>query len=219
MPKHIFIVDDHPIMRKGYQALLNREPDLQVCGEAGTAEEALDRIPRVTPQPDLVVVDLSMEGMSGIELIKRLQSFRPDLPVLVVSMHDEMLYAERAVRAGARGYIMKKEVDTTVIQAIRKILGGGFYLSERMNNHLMLQYQGGGMQHRKSPIERLSDRELEVFELLGRGFSTQEIAEALHISPKTVETHRGRIKSKLAVHSSTELLQRAVQWAQGVGLQ
>lgn len=219
MTNAIFIVDDHPIMRKGYQALLNREQDLEVCGEAGSAQEALDQIEGAEVEPDLVVVDISMEGMNGIELIKRIQAHRPNLPILVVSMHDEMLYAERALRAGARGYIMKKEVDTTVIAAIRKLLSGGFHLSERMNNHLMLQYQGGGTQHRKSPIERLSDRELEVFELLGRGYSTQEIADALHISPKTVETHRGRIKNKLSVNTSTELLQRAVQWAQGVGLQ
>jgi DNA-binding NarL/FixJ family response regulator len=217
MLARIFVVDDHPIMRRGYGALLSREHDMEVCGEAGSAEEAIEHLPEL--KPDIAIVDISMEGMNGIELIKRLTSLVPDMPILVVSMHDEMLYAERALRAGARGYIMKKEVDATVVKAIRRILHGGFYLSDRMSNQMMMQYQGGAQEASKSPIERLSDRELEVFELLGRGLSTRDIAEALHISPKTVETHRGRIKNKLALNNSTELLQRAVQWTQEVGLQ
>lgn len=212
----IFIVDDHPIMRRGYKALLNREPDLMVCGEADNAEETLDTI--FGADPDLAIIDISMAGMSGLELIKRLQVLRPDLLQLVVSMHDESLYAERVLRAGARGYIMKSEVDTIVVNAIRRILEGGFYLSERMSTKILLQYTGQIIDNEHTPIDRLSDRELEVFELVGRGFSTREIAETLNISTKTIETHRGRIKSKLAIETSAELLQRAVQWVQDEGL-
>ena len=210
----IFVVDDHPVMRLGYAALINREPDLVVCGEAGTAEEALEKI----TAPDLIIVDISMEGMGGLELIRHLRAYQPALPVLVVSMHDELLYGERALRAGARGYIMKSEVDTTIVEAIRHILSGGFYVSNRMSAKILLQYSDRRLDAEQSSIERLSDRELDVFKLMGQGLSTREIAEALHISPKTVESHRRRMKIKLAIDSTAMLLQRAVQWAQQEGL-
>ena len=207
----IFVVDDHPVVRWGYISLINLEPDLEVCGEADTAFEALDKIPEA--RPDLAIVDISLEGMNGIELTKQLQVLHPDLPVLIVSMHDEVLYGDRALRAGARGYIMKREVRTKIVEAIRRLLSGGSYLSDQMSTRLLDQYQSGRFDER-SPIERLSDRELEVFELYGRGYSTREIAEALFISRKTVESHRNRIKDKLGLESTSQFLQHAVQWTQ-----
>lgn len=205
----IFVVDDHPLMRRGYASLINQEPDLKLCGEAGSADEALEKVQE--SRPDLVIADISMEGMNGIELIKHLHARKPDLPVLVVSMHDELLYAERALSAGARGYVMKNEVDTSVIGAINKILQGGLYVSERMQSRILAQYATGRHVER-APLEQLADRELEIFELIGRGMSTRQIAETLHISPKTVESHRGRIKAKLGIESTGELRQRAVLW-------
>lgn len=216
MKRKIFVVDDHSVMRWGYIALINQEPDLEVCGEAGTALEALDQIPEL--EPDLVIVDISLEGMNGIELTKHLQTQEPELPVLVVSMHDESLYGERALRAGARGYIMKKEARTKIVEAIRRVLNGVFYMSDAMSTKILLQYQGHKFEEEASSVDWLSDRELEVFELFGRGYSAREIAEALLISPKTVESHRNRIKEKLAVSSTTELLQHAVQWVQNQGI-
>ncbi len=207
----IFVVDDHPVVRWGYISLINLEPDLEVCGEADTAFEALEKIPAISP--DLAIVDISLEGMNGIELTKQLQVLHPDLPVLIVSMHDEVLYGDRALRAGARGYIMKREVRTKIVEAIRRLLSGGSYLSDQMSTRLLDQYQSGRFDER-SPIERLSDRELEVFELYGRGYSTREIAEALFISRKTVESHRNRIKDKLGLESTSQFLQHAVQWVQ-----
>lgn len=212
MKSKIFVVDDHAVMRWGYIALINQELDLEVCGEAGSALEALEKIPEA--DPDLAIVDISLEGMNGIELTKRLQAQEPELPILIISMHDESLYGERALRAGAKGYIMKKEVRSTVVEAIRRVLSGGFYLTEQMSTKILLQYRGHHVDETRPSIERLSDRELEVFELFGRGLATREIAEALLISPKTVESHRSRIKNKLAVESTSELLQRAVQWVQ-----
>ena len=211
MKRTVFVVDDHPVIRWGYISLINQEPDLEVCGEADTAFEALDKIPEASP--DLAIVDISLAGMNGIELTKQLQVLHPDLPVLIVSMHDEVLYGDRALRAGARGYIMKREVRTKIVEAIRRLLRGGTYLSDQMSTRLLNQYQGGRFDER-SPIERLSDRELEVFELYGRGYSTREIAEALFISRKTVESHRNRIKDKLGLESTSQFLQRAVQWVQ-----
>lgn len=211
MKRTVFVVDDHPVIRWGYISLINQEPDLEVCGEADTAFEALDKIPEASP--DLAIVDISLAGMNGIELTKQLRVLHPDLPVLIVSMHDEVLYGDRALRAGARGYIMKREVRTKIVEAIRRLLSGGTYLSDQMSTRLLNQYQGGRFDER-SPIERLSDRELEVFELYGRGYSTREIAEALFISRKTVESHRNRIKDKLGLESTSQFLQRAVQWVQ-----
>lgn len=216
MKHKIFVVDDHPVMRKGYRFLIEQEPDLMVCGEAGTALDALDAIEEV--HPDLVLVDISLGGMSGLELVKSLHTRDADLAMLVISMHDESLYAQRALLAGARGYIMKNEADTAVIEGIRQVLRGGFYLSEAISTRILLQYQQRGTlpaQHNDDPLERLSDRELDVFELMGQGNTTKQIAEALLISPKTVESHRGRIKSKLAIASTSQLVQRATLWVDG----
>ena len=201
-------------MRRGYRTLINGEMDMEVCGEAETAIEALDRIPAL--HPDLVIADISLEGMNGIEFIKRLQTEQPGIEVLVVSMHEESLYAERALQAGAAGYLMKKEADSRVIHAIRRVLDGRYYVSEGMQDKIMLQF-AGRMPPREAAeaqvsLAQLSDRELEVFELHGRGLSTREMAETMDISPKTVATHRGRIKTKLAIDTTPQLVRRAVLW-------
>ena len=202
-------------MRRGYSYLVDAEIDLEICGETGAALEALEQIPDV--DPDLVIVDLTLEGMGGIELIKRLQSTDPDLPILVVSMHDESLYADRALRAGARGYIMKSEVESTVVEAIREILDGGIYVSEEFSTQVLMQYAGASGSKDESPLEQLSDRELEVFEYMGRGFETREIAEKLVLSPKTIDSYRARIKEKLSIESNAELTRRAVLWVESQG--
>ena len=204
-------------MRRGYRALINGEMDMEVCGEAETAIEALEKIQQAAP--DLVIADISLEGMNGIEFIKRLQTERSGLEVLVVSMHEESLYATRALQAGAAGYLMKKEAESQVIPAIRQVLGGRYYVSDRMQDTIMLQFAGRmppkKVAGQQNPFENLSDRELEVFELHGRGLSTREMAEAMHISPKTIATHRGRIKTKLGIESTHELMRRAVLWIEG----
>ncbi len=214
MTKRIYIVDDHPVVRKGLAFLLSDEPDLKMCGEASTAQEALEEIPE--KEPDLVVVDLSLDGMGGLELIKRITTRWPDVHTLVVSAHDESLYAERALIAGAKGYLEKSEVDLKIIEAIRRIFRGGFFVSEEINSRIMQQYRRDHVTPEKgqSVVDRLTDRELEVFELLGRGMSTADIGEALNVSPKTVESHRGRIKNKLNVDTTTKLLQRATLWVE-----
>lgn len=214
MKSRIFILEDHPVMRRGYRALINGEMDLEVIGEAETAAEALEKIERVPP--DLVIADISLDGMNGIEFIKRLHTQYPDMEVLVVSMHDESLYAERALHAGAAGYLMKKEAESRVIPAIRRVLNGRYAVSDRIEDQIMVQFAGRiplkEAAENPESLSRLSDRELEVFELHGRGLSTREMAETLDISPKTIATHRGRIKSKLAVDSTPELVRRAVLW-------
>jgi DNA-binding NarL/FixJ family response regulator len=214
MKYKIFIVEDHPVMRRGYKALINGEMDLEVCGEAATAAEALQRIPN--DAPDLVIADITLGGMNGIEFIKRLQTEQPGLEVLVVSMHEEMLYAERALQAGAVGYLMKKEADSSVITAIRQVLGGRYYVSDHMQDKIMRQFSGWRPPKesagQRSSIAHLTDRELEVFELHGQGLTTREMAVAINISPKTVATHRGRIKTKLSIESTPELVRRAVLW-------
>lgn len=210
----IFIVDDHPVMRRGYASIIEEEMDLEVCGEAGDALEALDKI-RET-DPDLVIADLTLAGsMSGLELIKMLKAERPQLPILVVSMHDESLYAERVLRAGAKGYVMKDVVDAVIVKAIRRVLRGGLYVSEEISEKILLQYAGGHFDAEHSPLEGLSDRELEVFEHIGRGLSTHQIADTMLISPKTVDSYRARLKEKLGIESHIELLRRATQWVEG----
>lgn len=212
MKKKIFIVDDHPLVRRGYVYMIGHEPDLELCGEASTAQEALARIPEALP--DLVITDLSLDGMGGIELIKTLQDLWPDLPVLVISMHDENMYAGRALRAGARGYVMKRGEESSVVDAIRRVLGGGFALSEHMTKKILLQYQGNSMPQTPSIVDKLTDRELTVFQLYGQGLSTREIGKVLNISPKTVTTYRNRIREKLAIDTHADLLKRSVQWVQ-----
>lgn len=213
--KRIMIIDDHPVMRMGYRFLLESEPDLTICCEAGSALEAMAVVRK--ERPDLMIVDISLGGMNGIVLIKNLLAEMSDLLALVVSTHDETIYSERAIQAGARGYVMKREVDRTIVEAVHRVLRGGFYLSDSMSARILRQFQTmrrGSTDRPSSEIEQLSDRELEVFELIGEGMSIQEIAGALLISPKTVESHRGRIKQKLSIETSTALLQRATLWVE-----
>jgi DNA-binding NarL/FixJ family response regulator len=211
MTYDIIIVDDHPLMRKGLALALDEEIDLNVTGQMSSAEEALEDIDRL--KPDLAVIDISLPGMSGMELVKHLQARAPEIKTLVVSRHDEQLYAERAIRAGARGYIMKLEAGDVIVKAVRQVLSGGIYVSDEINERLLMSMAMGGRERiAQSPLEILSDRELEVFELTGRGLGTRDIAERLHLSVKTVESYRARIKNKLNLDSATELMQHAVQW-------
>jgi len=210
--KNIVIIDDHPILREGLRQLLNEEPDLYVCGEAENAHKAMEVIDRY--KPDIAIVDVSLEGGSGIALIKRIRATYPGLSTLVLSMHDELLYAERALRAGANGYIMKQEKAEKVVQAINRILGGDIYLSEKMASTMVHKLLGSGSAGKGVGIENLSDRELEVFQLIGNGWTTRQISEQLHVSIKTVESHRARIKEKMKLKNATELVQYAIKWVQ-----
>ncbi|MBN4056184.1 response regulator transcription factor [Rhodothermus sp. AH-315-K08] len=209
----LIIVDDHPLMRKGLATSLTGETDIEVAAQCQNAEEAMEALNTV--QPDLALVDVSLPGMSGLELIKHMLAVRPDLKVLVVSRHDEGLYAERAIRAGARGYVMKLQAGDVMLKAIRRIMNGGIYVSEEINERLLIGIASGRDSFAKSPLEVLSDRELEVFEMTGRGHGTRDIAERLHLSVKTVESYRARIKSKLNLSTAAELMQHAVQWVEG----
>jgi DNA-binding NarL/FixJ family response regulator len=206
----IFLVEDHPAMREGFAQLLNAEPDLQVCGQAGTAAEALQGLPAA--RPDLAIVDLSLQGSDGMDLIKDLASRHTALPVLVLSTHDETLYAERSLRAGAKGYVAKHAPTEQVMAAIHKVLRGNIYLSEEMSNRMLGTATNGGGTPPASEVERLSDRELEVFGLIGRGRSTAQISSSLHVSGSTVATHRAHIMEKLKLENSRELIRRAVAW-------
>jgi len=206
----ILIVDDHPIVRQGLAELINHEQDLEVCGCAEDAPDALGIIKESVP--DMVIVDISLKETSGMDLIKDIKAQYPKLPVLALSMHDESLYAERALRAGARGYVMKAEATEKVITAIRKILSGQIYVSDRMASKMVRKLVGGGPDPGVSAIERLSDRELEVFHLIGQGYGTRQIAERLHLSIKTIETYREHLKEKLNLADASELLQYAIQW-------
>jgi DNA-binding NarL/FixJ family response regulator len=207
--KTIFIVDDHPLLRQGLALLINREPDLAVCGEAEEAQSAMKAI--AAKQPDILIADISLNGPDGLDLLKNLRTLYPDLPVLVLSMHDESIYAERALRARANGYIMKQEATEKVLVAVRRILGGDIYLSDRMANKLLHQYISGASADMHSRLSALSDRELEVFRLIGEGRGTRQIAEKLHLSIKTVETYQAHIKEKLSLRSGRELVQHAIQ--------
>jgi DNA-binding NarL/FixJ family response regulator len=212
----ILILDDHPIMRQGLAQLLAHEPDLQVCGEANEAREALANIPKTLP--DLLLADLSLPDRSGLELIKDLQLQFPELKVLVLSMHDESLYAERVLRAGGRGYVMKQEGGRKLLEAIRKVLDGQIYVSEKIAGKILEIFAGRRQQAATSPVELLTDRELEVFQLIGQGLSTQAIASRLSVSVKTVEVHRVNIKSKLQLATLPELVHQAVRWVESKGL-
>lgn len=211
--RKVLIVDDHPILRKGLTLLINQEPDLIVCAEAEHAQMALDVIDNVSP--DMAIVDISLPGIDGIELIKMLRLRHKDLPVLVVSMHDEALYAERSLRAGARGYIMKQEALEKVLVAIRKVLDGEIFVSERVTTKMLEKFVSTeGIRETTSPIDLLSNRELTVFRLIGQGHKTRQIAEKLHLSIKTVESYRAHIKDKLKLTDGTDLLKYAIQWTQ-----
>jgi DNA-binding NarL/FixJ family response regulator len=207
----IFVVDDHPIVRQGLALLINRESDLAVCGEADDAQTALQAVPTV--KPDIMVVDISLNGPDGLDLLKEIRTRYPDLPILILSMHDESIYAERALRAGAQGYIMKQEATEKVLVAVRRILSHEIYVSERIANRMLQRYIGSRGAGRPASVADLTDRELEVFRLIGEGHSTRRIAEELHISVKTVESYQAHIKEKLSLRSARELVQHAIQWA------
>ena len=210
--KNVVIIDDHPILREGLRQLLNEEPNLYVSGEAENVHKAMEAIEQY--KPDIAIVDVSLEGGSGIALIKRMRATYPGLATLVLSMHDELLYAERALRAGANGYIMKQEKPEKAVQAINRILDGDIYLSEKMASTMVHKLLGSGSAGKGVGIESLSDRELEVFQLIGNGWATRQISEQLHVSIKTVESHRARIKEKMKLKNATELVQYAIKWVQ-----
>jgi DNA-binding NarL/FixJ family response regulator len=210
--KRILIVDDHPMMRQGLVQLVNHERDLVACGEADNVAQALTAVEKLGP--DMVLADISLPGRSGLDLIKDLQAQRPDLPVLVLSMHDESLYAERVLRAGGRGYIMKQEGGRKLMLAIRQVLNGGIYVSEKMSAKILEIFSGRKAEAADSPMELLSDRELEVFTKVGQGLATRQIAQALGLSVKTVEVHRANIKRKLKLKTSAEVVRYAIRWAE-----
>ena len=205
----VLLVDDHVVVRDGLAQLIRGEPDLDVCGEAASAEEAIAAVTRLNP--DLAIVDISLGGANGIELIKNIKAVRPALPVLVLSMHDESHYAERALRAGASGYVMKREARDRIMEAIRTVLSGGDYVSERMQKSIVHCYLHGTGKE-TSPIQRLSDREVEVLTLLGKGLGSKDIANRLHLSQKTVDSHRTHLKEKLNLSSAPELVRFAFEW-------
>jgi DNA-binding NarL/FixJ family response regulator len=211
-PTRVFLVDDHPLVREWLANLIDHQPDMEVCGEAEGAGQALATIGAA--EPDVAILDVSLDGRSGIELIKDLRLSHPQVMILVLSMHDEELYAPRALRAGARGYIMKSEVTQKVVLAVRRIQEGRTYLSDRMAAMLAERVVTQPTNPSVSPVSLLSDRELEVFSLLGRGRATRHIAETLHVSAKTVQAYCARIKEKLGVSTSTELLREAIRWAE-----
>ncbi len=210
MMRRIFIVEDHPLVRKGYARLFKDEAGLTICDQTGSATEARDLFREL--DPDLAIIDLSLEDGSGLELIKDLHATQPELMILVVSIHDEALYAERALQAGAHGYLMKDEADSKVLEAAYEIFGGGVYLNPDLSNELLLKYTRNEETDAESPLDPLSDRELEVFRLMGQGLTRNEIGDKLSLSPKTVDSHRGRIKSKLSIGSNAELRRRAAVW-------
>ena len=206
----VLLIDDHPIVRQGLALLIDREADLSVCGEAEGAHSAFHAI--ATLQPDIVLLDISLNGPDGLDVLKEIRMKTGSLPVLILSMHDESIYAERAMRAGANGYIMKHEAADKVITAIRQILGGDVYLSDRLTKRMLQQFVNGSVSPR-DPLAKLSDRELEVYRLIGAGHSTRQIADELHVSTKTIESYQAHIKEKLALRNARELVQHAVEWS------
>jgi DNA-binding NarL/FixJ family response regulator len=206
----VLLVDDHPIVRQGLALLIDREPDLCVCGEAESAHSAFHAI--ATLLPDLVVLDISLSGPDGLDVLKEIRMKTTNLPVLILSMHDESIYAERAMRAGANGYIMKQEATEKVLVAIRRILQGEVYVSDRLTSTMLQLYVRGASQAKTSPLVNLTDRELEVFRLIGEGHGTRQIADELHLSVKTIESYQAHIKEKLALRNARELVQHAIEW-------
>lgn len=211
----IVLVDDHPIVREGLAQLINQHDGLQVCGEAGDGPQAMKVIDQT--KPDLAIVDLSLPDTSGLEFIKQLRAAYPKLPLLVLSMHEESVYAPRALQAGARGYIMKREARQNVVTAIRRVLEDRIYVSDKLASEFVRQAIDGKSSLDVSPVSKLTDRELEVFELIGQGIGTRLIAQRLHRSIKTIEAHREHIKDKLSLKNAAELSRSAVQWVQSRG--
>jgi DNA-binding NarL/FixJ family response regulator len=210
--KKVFLVDDHAVVRNGLAELINQTSDLAICGEAASGEEALEKLRAA--KPDVAIVDLVLGEMSGLELLKGLKAQHPDLPVLVLSMHDESFYAERCLRAGAKGYIMKKEAIEQVENAVRTILAGKVYLSQKMSEQFLLAVTRGDTHRVVSPVNRLSDRELEVFECIGQGLGASEIAKKLRLSVKTIESYQAKLKEKLNLKDSSQLFQHALHWVE-----
>jgi DNA-binding NarL/FixJ family response regulator len=208
----VLIVDDHPLLRKGVGQLIGQERDLVVVGEAEDAQNAITAIENT--KPDVALIDITLNGTSGIELLKNVKARFPKLKMLVLSMHDESVYAHRALRAGACGYIMKQEGSERVLTALRKVLQGEVYLSERLGSRMLHSLVNNRASLTRSPVEELSDRELEVFSLIGQGHGTRAIAERLHLSIKTIESHRAHIKEKLGLQTAAELVHHAIQWVQ-----
>jgi DNA-binding NarL/FixJ family response regulator len=207
----ILIVDDHPVVREGLVQQINRQPDLEVCAQAGNASHALEMVRE--KMPDLVLADINLPGRSGIDLIREIRAIAPTIPVLVLSMHDESVFAERALRAGGRGYVSKQAGPEKLTEAIRKVLSGQIYVSETVSTRLLDGLSAKGTRV-ASPIEKLTDRELDVFTLIGQAKETKEIAQCLYMSTKTVEAHRGAIKRKLALKTGPELTRHAVLWVE-----
>ncbi|HBA84084.1 MAG TPA: DNA-binding response regulator [Verrucomicrobia bacterium] len=213
--KRVLLVDDHPIVRHGLSMLIEQEPDLSVCGEADDACQALEAVKKL--HPDIVLVDLSLRETSGLDLIKDLKIRHPAIPALVLSMHDESLYAERALRAGARGYLMKQQAVANIAVAIRRVLAGEVHISKAIINKMLNKVTDNAAEASLTRIDSLSDRELEVFQLLGQGYGTREIAERLHLSVKTIESYREHLKQKLEISSASELVRCAIEWGRSGG--
>jgi DNA-binding NarL/FixJ family response regulator len=211
-PTKILIVDDHPMMREGLAQLIANQPDMLVCGEAGDAGEALEKVRLF--KPNLVLADITLPGRNGLELIKDIQALEAGVAVLVISMHDEAFYAERVLRAGGRGYVMKQEGGKKIMEAIRQVSSGKIFVSEKMSAKILEMFSGHRPENADSPEENLTDREFEVFQLIGRGKGAKEVASQLHVSPKTVEVHRANIKVKLKIQTMTELIRYAVRWVE-----
>jgi DNA-binding NarL/FixJ family response regulator len=214
--KSILLVDDHPIVLEGLKQLIEQQTDLMVCGALADGRATLQTVDRL--RPDLAIIDISLKTVNGLEVIKALKAQHPDLPVLALSMHDETLYAERALRAGANGYVMKQEATKNLLTAVRQLLGGGLYLSDPMTAKLLSRVANMKAGAKRSALEALSDRELEVFHLIGQGAGTRRIAEMLRLSIKTIESHRENIKRKLKLQDSSELMQYAISWHQSESL-
>jgi len=213
--KRILLVDDHPVLRRGLAALVEVEPDFIVCGEAATCQEALDAF--TGNKPDLVIVDIELEGRDGLDLVRELKSRYPEVPALVLSMYDESVYAERSLKAGAMGYLSKQQLDETVLIAMRTIVDGQIYMSDKLQTQLAHKFLGGRPHQSDSYVGTLSNRELQVFRMIGRGQSTRQVAKSLSLSIKTIESHIEHIKHKLTLESATELVHRATQWVESGG--
>ena len=216
-PDHnkILVVDDHPLVRQGLAQFINQEKDMEVCGEASNGFEALQVIEESSP--DLVIVDIEMEGLNGMELVRNMKVQYPEVPVLMLSMYDESLYAERALRAGARGYLMKQEDPEKVVHAIRAVLKGEVYVSEKATSKILKLLSDSKTSDQGSSVDRLSDRELEVFKMIGEGYRTRHIASKLHLSAKTVESYKARLKQKLMLADAAELARYAAEWVKNNG--
>lgn len=208
----VFLLDDHPLFREGITSLINKDPGLEVCGEASRASEALERVPEC--KPDLIVLDLSLPGKSGLELVKDFTALYPEIPVIVLSMHDELLYAERVIRAGGRGYLMKDTVPRQLLAALHTVIKGEMALSEQVTSHILGSMSGRRGSTPRPALQKLTDREMEVFELLGHGKSAHEIGRQLNISPRTVDAHRSHIREKLGISDSNALMRHAVCWVE-----